>query len=81
MVKGFLYLTAVGDVYRRRILAHRVAITLEAAHAAEAVQESCARFGTPAVASICQRSQFIAQDFVGAVIGNGVQLSMDGRRA
>lgn len=36
--RGFVYLAAVVDVYGRRILAHRVAITLEAVHAVEALQ-------------------------------------------
>jgi putative transposase len=38
MAKGFVHLTAVVHVYDRRILVHRVAITLEAVHAVEAIQ-------------------------------------------
>jgi putative transposase len=81
MAKGFVCVTAVVDVYSRRILAHRVAITLEAVHAVEALQEAYARFGQPAIVNTDQGSQFTAPDFVDAVIGNGVQLSMDGRGA
>ncbi len=33
MARGFVYLTAVVDVASRRVLAHKVAITLEAVHA------------------------------------------------
>ena len=65
----------------RRILAHRVAITLEAVHAFEALQEAYARFGTPDIVNTDQGSQFTAQEFVDAVIGHGVQLPMDGRGA
>ena len=32
MARGFVYLTAVVDVYSRRVLAHRTAISLEASH-------------------------------------------------
>ena len=35
MAKGFVYLTAVVDVASRRVLAHKVATTLEAHHAVE----------------------------------------------
>ena len=35
MARGFVYLTAVVDVVSRRVLAHKVAITLEAVHATE----------------------------------------------
>jgi len=81
MAKGFVYLTAVVDVYSRRILAHRVAITLEAVHAVEALEEAYVRFGKPEIINTDQGSQFTAQDFVEAVIDNGVKLSMDGRGA
>ncbi len=81
MERGFVYLTAVVDVNSRRVLAHRVAITLEAVHAVEAPQEAYARFGTPDIVNTDQGSQFTAKEFVDEVIGHGVQLSMDGRGA
>ncbi len=81
MARGFVYLTAVVDVYSRRILAHRTAITLEAVHAVEALQEAYARFGKPEIINTDQGSQFTAQEFVDAVMDNGVKLFMDGRGA
>jgi putative transposase len=81
MKKGFVYLTAVVDVYSRRILAHRTAITLESVHAVEALAEAFARFGKPEIVNTDQGSQFTAQEFVDLVIGHGVKLSMDGRGA
>jgi hypothetical protein len=47
MARGFVYLTAVVDWASRKILAHRVAITLEATHAVEALEEAFARYGLP----------------------------------
>ena len=78
MAFGFVYLRAVVDVNSRWILAHRVAITLEAVHAVEALQEAYARFGRPDIVNTDQGSQFTAQEFVDEVISHGVQLSMDG---
>lgn len=43
MARGFMYLTAVVDWAGRKILAHRVAITLESSHAVEALEEAFAR--------------------------------------
>ena len=40
MARGFVYLTAVVDWAGRKILAHRAAITLEASHAVEALEEA-----------------------------------------
>ena len=81
MARGFVYLTAVVDVYSRRILAHRVAITLEAVHAVQALEEAYVRFGRPEIINTDQGSQFTAQDFVEAVLNKQVKLSMDGRGA
>ena len=81
MARGFVYLTAVVDVYSRRILAHRTAITLEACHAVDALEEAYSRFGKPEIVNTDQGSQFTAQDFVNAVLNNQVKLSMDGRGA
>jgi putative transposase len=81
MKKGFVYLTAVVDVYSRRILAHRTAITLEAIHAVEALAQAFARIGRPDIVNIDQGSQFTAQEFVDMVQSHGVKLSMDGRGA
>ena len=81
MARGFVYLTAVVDVYSRRILAHRTAITLEATHAVDALEEAYRRFGKPEIVNTDQGSQFTAQDFVDAVLNNQVKLSMDGRGA
>lgn len=81
MERGFVYLTAVVDVYSRRVLAHRVAISLEAMHAKEVLQEALSRYGKPEIVNTDQGSQFTAQEFVDEVINCGAQLSMDGRGA
>lgn len=79
--RGFVYLTAVVDVYSRCILVHRVAITLEAIHAKEVLQEALRRWGTPEIVTTDQGAQFTAQEFVDAVFTAKAKLSMDGRGA
>lgn len=81
MEKGFVYLTAVVDVFSRCILAHRVAITMEALHAREVLEEALARYGSPEIVNTDQGAQFTAQEFVDAVLASGAKLSMDGRGA
>jgi len=81
MEKGFVYLTAVVDVFSRCILAHRVAITMEALHAREVLEEALARYGPPEIVNTDQGAQFTAQEFVDAVLASGAKLSMDGRGA
>ena len=79
MARGFVYLTAVVDVASRRLLSHKVAITLEACHARELLQEAIARYGTPGIINTDQGSQFTAIEFTDVVLARGCKLSMDGR--
>lgn len=81
MAKGFVYLTAVVDVASRRVLSHKVAITLEACHAKEVLQQALARYGTPQIVNTDQGSQFTATEFTEIVLSSGAKLSMDGRGA
>jgi putative transposase len=81
MAKGFVYLTAVVDWATRKILAHKVAITLEACHAVDVLSEALANHPVPSIVNTDQGSQFTAQDFVDSVHVAGCQMSMDGRGA
>jgi putative transposase len=81
MAQGFVYLTAVVDVASRRVLAHKVATTLEAHHAVEILTQAFARFGTPNIVNTDQGSQFTAEEFTQAVHQTGAKLSMDGKGA
>ena len=81
MAKGFVYLTAVVDVASRRVLAHKLATTLEAYHAVEILEQAFARYGTPEIVNTDQGSQFTAEEFTRAVFRRGAKLSMDGKGA
>ena len=81
MERGFVYLTAVVDVASRRVLAHRVAITLEAIHAKEVLEQAMLRYGCPEIVNTDQGSQFTAEEFTRVVLERGCKLSMDGRGA
>jgi len=81
MARGFVYLTAVVDVASRRVLAHKVAITLEAVHAKEVIEQAFVRYGVPEIVNTDQGSQFTAEEFTDVVLAKGCKLSMDGRGA
>ncbi|MDR5749049.1 IS3 family transposase [Caballeronia sp. LZ029] len=81
MARGFVYLTAVVDWASRRVLAHRVAITLESCHAVEVLEEAFAKYGLPEIVNTDQGSQFTATEFTDAVLSRSVLLSMDGQGA
>ena len=81
MARGFVYLTAVVDVASRMVLAHKVAITLEACHAREIIEQAFAGYGLPQIVNTDQGSQFTADEFTNAVLSRGCKLSMDGKGA
>jgi transposase InsO family protein len=61
MRRGFVYLAAVVDVLSRRVLVHRVSITLEAEFCVEALEEALAKHGRPEIFNTDQGSQFVSQ--------------------
>jgi putative transposase len=81
MARGFVYLTAVVDWYSRRVLSHRVSITMEADFCIEALQEALARYGRPEIFNTDQGSQFTSACFTGVLLDNAVAISMDGKGA
>jgi putative transposase len=81
MARGFVYLVAVVDWYSRRVLSHRVSITLDADFCVEALEEALARHGRPEIFNTDQGSQFTSAAFTGVLIDNGIAISMDGKGA
>ena len=67
MARGFVYLAAVVDWASRRVLSHRVSITMEADFCVEALEEAFARYGKPEIFNTDQGSQFTGEDFTGVL--------------
>ena len=59
MARGFVYLVAVVDWFSRRVLSHRVSITMDADFCVEALQEALAKYGKPEIFNSDQGSQFL----------------------
>jgi putative transposase len=81
MARGFVYLTAVVDWFSRRVLSHRVSITMEAGFCVEALEEALAKHGRPRIFNTDQVSQFTSEAFTSVLIANKVAISMDGKGA
>ncbi len=79
MAHGFVYLVAVVDWFSRRVLSHRVSITMEAEFCIEALQEALAKHGRPEIFNTDQGSQFTSAEFTGVLLKNGIAISMDGK--
>jgi putative transposase len=81
MAKGFVYLAAVVDWATRKVLAHRVSITMEADFCVAAVEEAIANYGKPEIFNTDQGSQFTSEAFTGLLKQHGIAISMDGKGA
>ncbi len=79
MARGFVYLVAVVDWFSRRVLSHRVSITMEADFCVEALEEALAKHSRPEIFNTDQGSQFTSEAFTGVLTKNGVAISMDGK--
>ena len=79
MARGFVYLAAVVDWATRRVLSHRVSITMEADFCVEALEEAIAKYGKPEIFNTDQGSQFTGEAFTGVLIRNRIAISMDGK--
>jgi len=79
MARGWVYLAAVVDWASRRVLAHRVSISMDTSFCVEALEEAFAKHGRPEIFNTDQGSQFTSAEFVLALKNRGVEISMDGR--
>lgn len=79
MACGWVYLCAIVDWASRKVLAHRVSISMDAAFCLEALEEALAKYGQPEIFNTDQGSQFTSEAFTGALKERGIEISMDGR--
>ena len=81
MARGFVYLIAIVDWFTRRVLSHRVSITMEAGFCVEALEEAFGKYGKPEIFNTDQGSQFTSEAFTGVLLDRKVAISMDGKGA
>jgi len=75
---GMVYLTVIMDLLSRRILAWRLSATMETAFCLEALHEAVFLYGIPAIFNSDCGSQYLSKEFIGALQGYGIEISMDG---
>jgi transposase InsO family protein len=71
MRKGFLYLTAVMDVYSRKILAWGLSNSLEASWCVQVLQSAIERYGCPHIVNSDQGSQYTSALWTQFLAGRG----------
>ena len=79
MKRGFVYLVAIIDWATRKVLAHRVSISMTTDFCVEALEEAIAKYGPPEIFNTDQGSQFTSEDFTQVLKAHDIKISMDGR--
>jgi len=79
MARGFRYLVAIMDWYRRKVLAWRLSNTLDTDFCVEALEEALRGYGKPEIFNTDQGAQFTSTPFTDVLKDAGVAISMDGK--
>lgn len=79
MGKGFMYLTAVMDWYSRYVLSWQISNTLDTSFCLEALHGALLQHPTPRIFNTDQGSQYTSDVFTGALLKEGIKVSMDGK--
>jgi putative transposase len=79
MKQGFMYLTAVIDVYSRVIVGWGLSNTLDSNSSLEVIKYAVTQHGKPEILNSDQGSQFTCLDYVSYLKKHRIQNSMDGK--
>lgn len=79
MPKGFLYLTAIIDVYSRYVVGWGISNTLDAACSLNVTKEAIEKYGKPEMINSDQGSQFTCQEWIEYLESEQIKISMDGK--
>jgi len=78
---GFVYLTVIMDWYSRRVLSHRISITMDTSFCLDALEEAIHKYSNPAIMNTGQGSQFTSLAFTRYLKENDIRINMDGKGA
>jgi putative transposase len=79
MKNGFLYLTAIIDLYSRFIVGWGISNTLDAEASLSVMKQSIKEHGKPEIINSDQGSQFTCEDWIEHMSREGITVSMDGK--
>lgn len=79
MKNGFLYLTAIIDLYSRYIVGWGISNTLDADASLSVMKQAVKKHGKPEIINSDQGSQFTCEDWINYLTTEDVKISMDGK--
>ena len=79
MKNGFMYLTAILDIYSRFIVGWQIANSLEKENQTMLLKECIARYGKPEIINSDQGSQYTSAHWISTLKELDIKVSMDGK--
>ncbi|UWZ79755.1 IS3 family transposase [Geoalkalibacter halelectricus] len=79
MEKGFMYLTAIIDLYSRYVVGWDISNSLEATHSLEVLKKAIKTHGAPEIINSDQGSQFTSALWTNYLDNAEIKVSMDGK--
>lgn len=79
MKKGFLYLTAIIDLYSRYIVGWGISNSLEAKASIAVMKQAVKDYGKSEIINSDQGSQFTCKDWISYLESEGIEIGMDGK--
>jgi putative transposase len=79
MAKGFMYLTAVIDLYSRYVVGWDISNSLDGESSHRVLRKAIARHGKPKIVNSDQGSQFTCKEWVKLLKDEKIGISMDGK--
>lgn len=76
---GHVYLTAIIDIFSRKVLTWKLSNTLDSEFCISALEEAISVYGIPAIFNTDQGSQFTSRAFISVLEEYGIQISMDSK--
>lgn len=79
MAKGFMYLTAIIDVYSRYVVGWDISNSLEAENCLQVLRGAIKKYGKPEIVNSDQGSQFTSVMWTEYLDNENIRISMDGK--
>lgn len=79
MKKGFMYLTAIIDLYSRYLVGWQISNSLEKQTQTQLLRQAISEYGTPEIINSDQGSQYTCRHWVDTLKEFNIRISMDGK--
>jgi putative transposase len=76
---AFVYLTAIIDIFSRKVLSWRLSNTMDVSFCIDVLNEAICKYGKPEIFNTDQGSQYTSKEFTDILKRNNIQISMDGK--